>query len=1101
LSNILESSPLQEQPNQQQPVDPDRVRRRQLLVSMLSVASLSPSLQQALAATDAPTVEAAAATATGPVDIIKAPLDDRDYFTITLENGLRVLLCSDPSTNEAAVAMDVHVGASSDPVQVPGLAHFNEHMLFLGTKKYPQENSFESFLSNNGGSSNAFTDSEDTVYYFDMEAETSSKFAEGLKRFGSFFSDPLFTEAATGRELNAIESENKKNLQSDTFRLYQLAKSRANSDHPFSKFFTGNRATLLDGTVAQGINLREELIRFYNSYYSANQMTLAIVAPQSIDELKAMANDAFATIPNNNVEKPELAWAGIQPFGSDNSIVPSFGHVVEVVPVQDLREVIISWPVRFNSEEDVEDARFYKTSLYVAHLLGHEGPRSLLSYLKRKGWATSVASSVDEDLSDFQNFEMIVGLTSQGLASVNQVIEAIYSYIGMIKDRQVPSYVVNEVLQLEELQWRFLTKGSPRNYAQRLASAMQKYPPEYYVSGPGRIALDGYGSGTIVGQAPRVGFTSKEQLDRTMSKIATFTENLSVDNAIVTVLSKSFESATDKKEKWYGTDYRVRPIPSSVIDQWKDPTSPRKLQIDFPPPNQFIPSETGLHVRNAAAKTLKASERTFESRMTPLVPPRVIRDDGVDGRWTVYFKEDDRFGLPKAYVVMHVLTREAFSSSKNAALANLYELCVSDRLGEYAYDAGLAGLIYEVKVMPRGVRLTFGGYNDKLKDFADYVSKKLSKDVRKLLPRTDQEFDRYKDQVMRALSAFDVKQPYFHASYYSQLLLNPRQFQYANKELRDETRAILLPDLIDYAENIWKSGRGEALIQGNFNEQEANGLIKVLGDALPFKRVPSDPLPPHLEALPLPESEGDVVPTRVLVAEPNPANENSVSYIMLQSLDKSPKAHVLIELLNAIISEPFYNDLRTQQQLGYIVSSGVRGIAGTRTISFIVQSSVAASAKLSVSIFKFLDSVETDIIKKLSDADIAVYAKSLIDQKTEPDKDLATEVTRNWSEISSGRLEFDRVQNEAKALLDVSKEDLIEYWRTLYVKDGRRMLITEMIPRQGDAASPLPASTSGYESGDNLVSGLVLGVDDIPQFRRDTEKLLMSTTSTAIKTE
>lgn len=78
-------------------------------------------------------------------------------------------------------------------------------MLFLGTKKYPQEDSFESFLSGNGGSSNAFTDSEDTVYYFDMIADKNQRLAEGLDRFGSFFTNPLFTESATGRELNAIE--------------------------------------------------------------------------------------------------------------------------------------------------------------------------------------------------------------------------------------------------------------------------------------------------------------------------------------------------------------------------------------------------------------------------------------------------------------------------------------------------------------------------------------------------------------------------------------------------------------------------------------------------------------------------------------------------------------------------------------------------------------------------------------------------------------------------------------------------------------------------------------------------------------------------------
>jgi insulysin len=70
-------------------------------------------------------------------------------------------------------------------------------MLFLGTKPYPQEDSFESFLSSNGGSSNAFTDSLDTVYYFDLNADGDAKFAEALQRFGAFFSEPLFTEAGT----------------------------------------------------------------------------------------------------------------------------------------------------------------------------------------------------------------------------------------------------------------------------------------------------------------------------------------------------------------------------------------------------------------------------------------------------------------------------------------------------------------------------------------------------------------------------------------------------------------------------------------------------------------------------------------------------------------------------------------------------------------------------------------------------------------------------------------------------------------------------------------------------------------------------------------
>ena len=60
-----------------------------------------------------------------------------------------------------------------------------------------------------------------------------------VSRFAQFFLEPLFTESATEREINAVNSENDKNLQSDSWRFYQLDKSLANPDHDYSKFGTG----------------------------------------------------------------------------------------------------------------------------------------------------------------------------------------------------------------------------------------------------------------------------------------------------------------------------------------------------------------------------------------------------------------------------------------------------------------------------------------------------------------------------------------------------------------------------------------------------------------------------------------------------------------------------------------------------------------------------------------------------------------------------------------------------------------------------------------------------------------------------------------------
>lgn len=62
--------------------------------------------------------------------------------------------------------MSVNVGHMDDPTDRAGLAHFLEHMLFLGTEKYPNCEEYRTYLSKHGGSSNAYTSALETNYYF-----------------------------------------------------------------------------------------------------------------------------------------------------------------------------------------------------------------------------------------------------------------------------------------------------------------------------------------------------------------------------------------------------------------------------------------------------------------------------------------------------------------------------------------------------------------------------------------------------------------------------------------------------------------------------------------------------------------------------------------------------------------------------------------------------------------------------------------------------------------------------------------------------------------------------------------------------------------------
>ena len=68
--------------------------------------------------------------------------DKREYRYLTLGNRLNVVLCHDEDTEKSSACVDVRVGSMADPADMPGLAHFLEHMLFLGTETYPVENAY-----------------------------------------------------------------------------------------------------------------------------------------------------------------------------------------------------------------------------------------------------------------------------------------------------------------------------------------------------------------------------------------------------------------------------------------------------------------------------------------------------------------------------------------------------------------------------------------------------------------------------------------------------------------------------------------------------------------------------------------------------------------------------------------------------------------------------------------------------------------------------------------------------------------------------------------------------------------------------------------------
>ncbi len=231
------------------------------------------------------------------ININKPKFDVRDFNGGTLANGIKYVFVNDKSLQKSYVSVCVHAGSFQNPKEYDGLAHFLEHMLFMGSKKYPNENHYSQRLNELGGYSNAYTDTMETVYYFNV-------FDDGLEEiidiFSRFFIDPEFNADSVSREINAVDSEHNKNINSDSWRNNQFTLNLANTDSPINTFICGNSQTL------NKKDIREKVIKFYNKFYTSNNISVCVMSSKNTNDLLNILEKTFGQIKAHDMTNNKL---------------------------------------------------------------------------------------------------------------------------------------------------------------------------------------------------------------------------------------------------------------------------------------------------------------------------------------------------------------------------------------------------------------------------------------------------------------------------------------------------------------------------------------------------------------------------------------------------------------------------------------------------------------------------------------------------------------------------------------------------------------------------------------------------------------------------
>ncbi|KAH8114098.1 insulin-degrading enzyme [Phellopilus nigrolimitatus] len=933
--------------------------------------------------------------------IQKSEQDDRAYRVVRLENGLEAVLVHDAGTDKAAASMDVAVGHLSDPDDIPGLAHFCEHLLFMGTEQYPKENEYSEYLAKNSGMDNAYTAASNTNYYFSV---SSTAFAGALERFAGFFHSPLFSPSCTLREMNAVDSESKNNLQDDMWRIFQLNKHLSRPGHAWKKFGTGNKATLsVSSTDSEteanadmvGRETRRRLIEWWSKEYCASRMSLVLIGKESLDELTQLAATLFSPILNRGQDPAPLILE--HPFGPDER-----GTIIHAKTIMDIYAFELSFPLPYQAPH-----WRVKPASFLAHFVNHEGPGSLHAYLKNKGWITALSAGEQSLGRGFAMFEVAIDMTKEGFQNYRQALLACYKYLSLLRTSAFPAWFQQEIQTLDAMRFRFAEKTPPDDYATWIAEHVKDPTPR-------ALMLSG----------PQLTWDWDEQLVR--ETLA----GLVVENGRVVVISKDHAAigitGPWATEPWYGTEYMVGKLEDDFVSLARESNDIPELFL--PGPNEFIPSNVEV-------------EKTEVSQ--PLKCPSLIKRTPLTEVW---HKKDDQFWVPRAQVKIEARTPASGASARASVMTRLYTDLVEDALSEYTYDAGLAGLSYNFGSTLMGLYISLSGYTDKLPLITQHVLEKI-----KNLEIKKDRLAVIKEEVKQQWENLFLGQPYQLSDYYGRYLLADRQFMLSEKlaeiEGKPTSFCITVEEMREHTKTLLSQFKYLVLVNGNLRKEDAIRIAFMSEDILSAQPVPESELPQELSRL-LPKACNYIWELQV----PNPNETNaSISYYCHVGSISNARLRTTFRLMAQITAEPAFNVLRTQEQLGYIVHSSEWQSVESIGLRIVVQSEKDPKY-LESRIEAFLVHMR-GVFDTMDDTQFEEQKKGLIHEWTEKLKNLNEETARFWSRIASGYLDFSRHERDAALLEKVTKADVLAMFKEFIdpASPNRSKLSIHMRPKNPPA--------------------------------------------------
>lgn len=857
----------------------------------------------------------------------KSPNDDREYRYLVFENSLRVLLVSDDKTDKAAASLTVLRGSYHEPDEYPGLAHFLEHMLFIGTEKYPEVDGYQQFIAAHGGSSNAYTAAEHTNYFFDIQP---ADFEAGMDRFAQFFISPLLDKEYVAREKNAVHSEYQLQIKDDNWRGMSALRAAMNPAYPGSRFTIGSLDTLGEG-------VDEALLEFFETEYSADQMILVALSNESLDDLEHWIRPMFSVINNQDI-------------GAVQVVEKAF--TAEQLPAV-LTHQSLKNQRRLGYNFSIPSTEIYyrkKPAQYITNLLGHEGEGSLHQLLKEKGWIESLSAGVSrlDTANAFLSVDMEIN--ESGAAHIEEIGQLLFGYIDLLQTQAPTAWRYEEQAVVAHLGFEFQEQSSATGFVYRTAPAFALYPPNDVLIAPYLM----------------------ESFDADLIK--SILARLTPKNVLVEIVGPDME--TDQVETWFEVPYKLE---LREVD-----STPTRASLHLPEENRFLPSDLTLLDGDA------------------LGPILIVDNPGIK----IWFDQDAEFGVPRANLYFTLGLRDGLTTPEDIVMAQLYQRLVNDALNDYTYPALLAGLGYQLSASSKGFRIRVSGYSDKQALLLNAVLDKFTS-----MELEQERFDLYQSELIKDWNNFRNERPYTQASAaLNNLLLSS---SWSPSLLAEVLGRVSLDELANWRENRLSQFSIVGLAHGNIDRANINRIAQDLTNHL------------HLSAFDLAEPTIVDIEDAWLLAVPVD-HSDSAMVLYVQNSDSSFELRARSGLAGQILRQEYFSSLRTEQQLGYVVSLSSQTKYDRGGLTFLIQSPVASPADLEAATVRFMQEQLT-AFEKMADQEFEQQKSALISRLTERDRNLRARTIRYWSDLDLNVTSFDSRAQIAEIIASLSKSQMSEF--------------------------------------------------------------------------